>query len=71
MKINPINSGNIPFLKKKQVKQKPIVACGDTTKMIPDEEVDKKSIIPKWRIVAIKEYEVIKGDESVNGSEEK
>ena len=71
MKINPINSGNIPFLKKKQIKQNPIVVYGDMVKMVPDEEADKKSIIPKLRMIIIKEYGIIEGEKNIDGREEK
>lgn len=71
MKINPINSGNIPFLKRKQVQQKPLVINGEMIKMIKDEEADNNELIPKLRMIVIENYGVIKGEENIDGREEK
>lgn len=71
MKINPINSGNIPFLKRKQVQQKPLIVNGEMIKMIKDEEADNNELIPKLRMVIIENYEVIKGEENIDGRKEK
>lgn len=71
MKINPINSGNIPFLKRKQVRQKPLIINGEMIKMIKDEEADNNELIPKLRMVIIENYEVIKGEENIDGRKEK
>lgn len=71
MKINPINSGNIPFLKRKQVRQKPLIINGEVIKMIKDEEADNNELIPKLRMVIIENYEVIKGEENIDGRKEK
>ena len=71
MKINPINSGNIPFLKRKQVQQKPLIINGEMIKMIKDEEADNNELIPKLRMVIIENYEAIRGEENIDGREEK
>lgn len=72
MKINPINSGNIPFLKRKQVRQKPLIINGEMIKMIKDEEADNNELIPKLRMIIVREYGVIKGEEEkADGREEK
>ena len=67
MKINPINSGNIPFLKKKQ----PVIIQEGFIKMVPDEEADSNELIPKLRMTLIKEYGVIRGEETIEGRDEK
>ena len=71
MKINPINSGNIPFLKRKQGQQKPLIINGEMIKMIKDEEADNNELIPKLRMVIIENYEAIRGEENIDGREEK
>ena len=71
MKINPINLGNISFLKRKQVQQKPLIINGEMVKMIKDEEADSNELIPKLRMIIIENYEVTKGEENIDGREEK
>ena len=70
MKINPINLGNISFLKRKQAQQKPLIINGEMIKMIKDEEADSNELIPKLRMIDIKEYGVIRGEENIDGREE-
>ena len=71
MKINPINLGNISFLKRKQVQQKPLIINGEMIKMIKDEEAESNELIPKLRMVIVENYGVIKGEENIDGREEK
>ena len=71
MRINPINLGNISFLKRKQVQQKPLIINGEMIKMIKDEEADSNELIPKLRMTIIKEYGVTRGEENIDGREEK
>ena len=69
MRINPISSSNsIPFLKKKQ--KQPVIIQG-IVKMVPDEEADKKDVIPKLRYIYIEQVHVIKGDKGETNGEEK
>lgn len=68
MRINPINSSNISFLKKKQ---QPVIIQKEIIKMVPDEKADEKEIVPKLRCIYVEQVRIINGGKGETDGEEK
>lgn len=68
MRINPINSNNVNFLKKKK---QPVIIQEEIIRMIPDEKADEKEIVPKLRCIYVEQVKIIKGGKGETDGEEK